>query len=120
MKRRWIRSYKEFPFGICQCGCGEPIVRLVFKGILRKRLPTHWYGRFKSKKGYVYVQDPENPDANRAGYVPEHRKVLSIKLGRRLRPDEDTHHINHIKDDNRPENLVVIDKKSHGQLHRWS
>ena len=117
MKRKWIRSWKEFVFGLCQCGCNRPIERLVFKGTLRKRIPTHWYGRFKNKKGYVYVQRPEDPDSNRAGYIAEHTLVLKEKLGRRIRPGEDPHHINGIKDDNRPENLIVLSKQEHGRLH---
>jgi hypothetical protein len=51
--------------------------------------------------GYVMVVDDDgNP-------IVEHRKVMQDKLGRKLFGDENVHHINGVRDDNRVENLEL-------------
>lgn len=41
------------------------------------------------------------------GRIFEHRIIMEEKLGRNLYPGENVHHINGIKNDNRPENLEL-------------
>jgi hypothetical protein len=64
-------------------------------------------GWYKASNGYVYIWDPEHPNADKRGYVAEHTKVMAEVLGRPLFPEEEVHHRNRQRDDNRPENLEL-------------
>jgi beta-galactosidase/beta-glucuronidase len=74
-------------------------------------------GKVLSKDGYVYVRQPDHPNALANGYVREHRLVMETKLGRLLEEHEVVHHINGFKDDNRPENLELLTQSTHSHEH---
>ena len=76
------------------------------------------YGHTKmSSKGYVLVYCPDHPRARNDGYIGFHRVIVEREIGRYLTEDEVVHHINHVRDDNRPENLMLMNKKEHMSMH---
>lgn len=57
--------------------------------------------------GYVLVRtDTPHPRAPKK-WIREHILVMENTLGRYLLPGEEVHHLNGVKDDNRPENLEL-------------
>ena len=71
-------------------------------------------------KGAQYLKTycPLHPNCDSKGYMKTHRLFMENKLGRYLTKEEDVHHINGNKKDNRIENLQVISKAEHQKLHR--
>lgn len=75
-------------------------------------------GRRNRSDGYIAIYIPNHPASSSDGYVMEHRLVMERKLGRFLNPEEEVHHINEVKNDNREENLkLFISKKEHMKFH---
>lgn len=129
----------------CGCGCGE-LIRAFSKydGKPRKiknghqnrffaqqgkyKLPRpnrrgikswNWKGGKIELDGYIRIRVPNHPTASNS-YVLEHRHIMEQHLGRYLTKDEDVHHINGDKKDNRIENLQLIRHSKHSTLsNQW-
>jgi len=67
--------------------------------------------KIKDTKNYIRIKVSKN------GWDKEHRLVMEKYLGRKLKRGEEVHHIDGNKQDNRIENLFLIDKKNHSRKH---
>lgn len=91
---------------LCSRNCAQRYATAMRDGYPIRKLGTP--GRkIYSGKGYLQVYFPEHPMARSRGYIFEHRLIMSRILGRNLERHERVHHINGIRDDNRPENLEL-------------
>ncbi|MEK6883557.1 MAG: HNH endonuclease [Nanoarchaeota archaeon] len=72
-------------------------------------------GEYKDNWGYIWIYNPEHPN-NRNNYIRKHRLIMEQYIDRYLTEDEHIHHINGIKDDNRIDNLQIVNIKEHGSL----
>jgi endogenous inhibitor of DNA gyrase (YacG/DUF329 family) len=70
--------------------------------------------------GYIAVYYPNHPDASARGLILEHRLVAEEKYGRRILRTEHVHHLNGVRDDNRPENIELIDPGDHARISNQS
>lgn len=78
---------------------------------LGEKHPMWKGGRERMKIGYILCYAPNHPRAYR-NKVYEHILVAEKKIGRLLKEGECVHHINRIKHDNRPENIMVFESNA--------
>lgn len=67
-----------------------------------------WNGGIKYNRGYIYIYNPDHPNATKQGYIRQHRLIIEKYAGIILEKQNVVHHINHIKNDNRIENLMCF------------
>lgn len=65
-----------------------------------------------SNSGYQTFRDP---NTGKQEYV--HRRVAEKKLGGKIWPEHEVHHLDGNKHNNRPENLIVLPREVHRELH---
>lgn len=100
----------------------QPLTRSQFKRILIpvKKGTDHynWKGGRYIHDGYVMIFVPTNARANTKGYVPEHILVMEQKIGRHLSPDEEVHHKDGIRSNNKSDNLELFSSHNeHIKMH---
>lgn len=84
----------------------------------RKRTDYDFGGHEKKRSdGYIKVYAPDHPHCTADGYVMKHILVIEQSIGRYLTNKECVHHINHIRDDNRLENLRLMTLSEHMSMH---
>ena len=102
-------SYKTVRRHLLQAG-----VQIQPGGGRRGKFSGHWKGgRSVSKLGYVLILDHNHPKATKRGYVFEHIKVWEEHNKKSVPEGWVIHHINGVKTDNRPSNLLSMPKKGH-------
>jgi hypothetical protein len=73
--------------------------------------------------GYRLIYMPDHPNAMRSdnwdGYIYEHIHFAQESIGRPLADDEEIHHLDFNRANNRVENLLVLTKGQHAKLHNW-
>lgn len=76
-----------------------------------------WVGK---QRGYRKIMMKDHPNADRYGYVLEHRLVVEKMLGRYLESHEIVHHKDGVRDNNDPPNLEVHTRKTHPPAHEYT
>ena len=73
---------------------------------------NNWKGGIvKCSEGYILIKNWEHPFAKR-GYIRRSHLALEKTLGRYIHPPEEVHHLNKIKNDDRPKNLMLFSNHS--------
>lgn len=89
-----------------------------WKGFAREKHPCWKGGAHIDKDGYVRIYRPDHDWPRRGGYILEHVWKMEKLLKRRLAKNECVHHKNHNRQDNRLENLEIIERGMHSRYHR--
>lgn len=137
----------ESPLIKCECGpsCTEMIYSIGYHGEKKRfaqghgskgegnsnygkkgSLSANWKGGlvYDQNNGYLLIYKPHHPYADKRGYIRFHRLVMEIYLSVKydypvyINPNLVVHHINEVKTDNRPANLMIVTKTEHQKIHR--
>lgn len=82
-----------------------------------KKCPN-WKGGITYSEGYAYVKTPKHPTHKDNSYILRSHLVLEKHMGILLTSNDIVHHINGIKDDDRIDNLQLLSRSQHIEIHR--
>ena len=87
----------------------------IFTGTFKRGKNHHAWkgGKFKDGRGYICIYNPEHPRAHKNRYVMEHILIWETVHKQPLPKGWIIHHLNGIKDDNRPVNLQALPNRKH-------
>lgn len=78
----------------------------------------NWKGGVRMAGGYIMVLNPTHPRAQANGYVHEAILVWENYHGEPFPNNCIVHHINGIRDDNHPENIMPVTRSGHRKFHK--
>lgn len=110
-KERWVMIIKGKPRSRLCRECHN-------KNITGKNSPKFNNG-ITTKHGYILVRQQDHPRADYHGYVLRAIVTLEKKLGRPLLKGYIAHHLNNVKADDRPENLIELSPSAHSTLTNY-
>ncbi len=114
------------PVILCECGCGQPTKMFTENDAKRGRVKGKYaryikghnlrrgnnHGFSVANGGYVEIR-------SKNGRKRHHRHVMEQALGRKLKPNEVVHHIDHDRTNNEPENLMIFQSHAeHNDYHK--
>jgi len=100
----------------CKCGCGNNVNFNEKKGKYSEYMPHHNKARLGTGESIINEKGYRKLRVD-GKYQFEHRMVMEVFLGRKLTQDEQVHHVNGDRLDNRIENLQLFpNAKAHSKL----
>jgi len=79
----------------------------------RKEKSCNWKGGRRKQSGYIMIYNKNYPHKSKRKYIFEHRIIWEQYHNKKLSKNMVIHHLNGIKDDNRPKNLVAMKNGEH-------
>lgn len=102
----------------CSRACAQALNAAKGKGVSgqrgKHRLRT---GQIPGKDGYIRVLVGDHPFPRKYHYMFEHVKVMETAIGRQILPTEVVHHKDGNRKNNRLDNLELMERKDHVELH---
>lgn len=109
---------KERRVNPCGCGCGELTEFTFVWGHHTRLFPREEQVRRGQMNNGDSVRDPPGATSYRKMRGRhEHRRVMEAIVGRPLTFQDVVHHVNGNVRDNRPENLQLVTRREHAEIH---